>query len=72
MPALLAIWSQKKEDGKHHPVAYVSRSLVPSERNYPISELEMLAIVWAVKYFRTYLLYGANRPCILSLPTQHS
>ena len=41
-------------------MAYASRSLIPSERNYPISELETLAIVWAVKYFRTYLL---GHPC---------
>ena len=45
-----AILSQGQEDGKYHPVAYASRSLLPSERNYPISELETLVIVWAVKY----------------------
>lgn len=55
-----AILSQQQEDGKYHPVAYASRSLLPSERNYAISELETLAIVWAVKYFRTYLL---GHPC---------
>ena len=55
-----AILSQQQEDGKYHPVAYASRSLLPNERNYPISELETLAIVWAVKYFRTYLL---GHPC---------
>ena len=55
-----AILSQKQEDGKYHPIAYASRSLIPSEKNYPISELETLAIVWAVKYFRTYLL---GHPC---------
>jgi phospholipid-translocating ATPase len=55
-----AILSQQQEDGKYHPIAYASRSLIPSERNYPISELETLAIVWAVKYFRTYLL---GYPC---------
>ena len=54
------ILSQQQEDGKYHPVAYASRFLIPSERNYPISELETLAIVWAVKYFRTYLL---GHPC---------
>ena len=57
-----AILSQKQDDGKYHPVAYASRSLLPSERNYPISELETLAIVWAVKYFRTYLL---GHPCVV-------
>ena len=51
-----AILNQQQEDGKYHPVAYTSRSLIPSEQHYLISELETLAIVWAVKYFRTYLL----------------
>ena len=46
-----AVLSQKQSDGKYHPVAYASRSLQPNEKNYPISELETLAIVWAVKYF---------------------
>ena len=50
-----AVLSQKRSDGKYHPVAYASRSLQPNEKNYPISELETLAIVWAVKYFRAYL-----------------
>ena len=43
-------------DGMLHPIAYVSRSLDPSERNYGITELEMLAVVWAARYFRPYLL----------------
>ena len=39
-----------------HPVAYASRSLNPHEKNYAISELETLALVWAVKQFRAYIL----------------
>lgn len=37
-----------------HPIAYASRTLDPHEKNYGISELEILGLVWAVKYFRPY------------------
>ena len=55
-----AILSQEQEDGTIHPVAYASRSLDKHERNYGISELETLGLVWAVRYFRPYIL---GHPC---------
>ena len=45
-----------------HPIAYASCSLDKHERNYGISELETLGLVWAVWYFRPYLL---GHPCIV-------
>ena len=51
-----AVLSQKLEDGRLHPIAYVSRKLQPAEINYGITELETLGIVWAVKYFRSCLV----------------
>ena len=37
------------EDGKWHPVAFLSKSLSPVERNYGVHDTEMLAIVHALK-----------------------
>ena len=52
-----AVLAQRKPDQSVHPIAYASRTLLPHERNYGISELEGLGVVWAVKTFRHYL-YG--------------
>lgn len=42
------------------PVAFASRKLSPSERNYPIHQLEFLSLKWAiVEKFHDYL-YGAR------------
>ena len=49
------------EDGKWHPVAFLSKSLSPVERNYKIHDTEMLAIVRALKEWRHYL-EGAHHP----------
>ena len=38
------------------PVAYESRKLRPHELNYPTHDLELLAIVHALKMWRHYLL----------------
>lgn len=48
--ALGAVLSQ--ED---HAICYASRTLNEHELNYSTIEKELLAIVWAVKYFRPYL-----------------
>jgi len=54
-----AILSQYQDDNGLHPVAYASRSVFTSEANYAISDLETLAVVWAVTHFR-YYLHGHN------------
>ena len=52
-----AVLSQEQEDRSIRPIAFASRTLQPHEKNYGISELEALGVVWAVKHFRHYL-YG--------------
>ena len=54
-----AVLAQRREDGAITPIAYASRTLQQHERNYGITELEALGVVWAVKHFRHYL-YGSS------------
>lgn len=54
-----AVLNQEYPEGLR-PVAFASRKLSPSERNYPIHQLEFLALKWAVvNKFHDYL-YGAQ------------
>ncbi|KAG1445529.1 hypothetical protein G6F55_011924 [Rhizopus delemar] len=50
------ILTQLDENNHEHPIIYASRSLKSSEGNYGVSKLECLAVIWAVKLFRPYLL----------------
>ena len=67
IPGLGAVLSLKQEDSKLHPIAYASRALNQAEKNYGITELETLAVVWGITHFHSYL-YG-NRVRVL---TDHS
>lgn len=64
-----AILSQKQErDKRLHPVAFLSKSLSPPERNYDIYDKEMLAVVKALEYWRQYL-QGTRDP--IKILTDH-
>ena len=70
-----AVVAQKFEDGIVHPIAYASRTLQPHKRNYGVTELEALGVVWAVKNFCPYL-YGHEceslyRSRSLEVPIEH-
>ena len=58
-----AVLSQvSNEDGKWHPVAFMSKSLSSVERNYEIHDKEMLAIIRALQEWR-HFVEGATHQC---------
>jgi hypothetical protein len=61
--AIGATLAQDFSDGRH-PIAYFSKSLLPAERNYNIYDRELLAIIYAVKVYRHFLL-GAQQKFLI-------
>ena len=59
MDGLGGVLYQQHGDGLR-PVAFISRSLSPSKKNYPAHKLEFLALKWAVVDRLHDYLYGAS------------
>ena len=53
------VLSMEYEDGKWRPVAFLSKSLNKTERNYEIYNKEMLAVIRGLENWR-HLLEGAK------------
>jgi hypothetical protein len=53
--AIGAALLESQPDGSTRPVGFYSRSLLPAEKNYSVTEREALAAVWGVKQTRPYL-----------------
>jgi len=50
-----AVLSQLDDQGKEHPVSFLSRKLLDTETRWDIWELELAAVVWAVELCKHYL-----------------
>ncbi|ROT85906.1 hypothetical protein C7M84_004043 [Penaeus vannamei] len=46
----------QRHDGRYKPIAFASRKLNQAESNYSVTDLEALAVVWALKHFREIIL----------------
>ena len=44
------------KDKKYHAIAYASKTLIGPQLNYAITEKEIMAIVFAIDKFRSYLV----------------
>src|SRR6266704_2668375 len=64
--AVGATLMQRKEDGKKHPIGYFSATLNEAQRNYDIYDLELLAIVMALKNWRPLLAGSPHKIIIYS------
>ena len=52
-----AVISHVMDDGNEWPIAFASRTLLPSEKNYSQVEKEALSLIFGISKFHTYL-YG--------------
>jgi hypothetical protein len=53
--AIGAVLGQTK-DKKHHAIAYASKTLNSAQLNYATTKIELLAVVFAIDKFRSYLV----------------
>lgn len=54
--ALGAVLTQKDKEGTFRIISFASKSLTPTEKRYPQTQREALAVVWAAERYFYYLL----------------
>jgi len=60
------VLTQLDEEGKRHPVSFLSKTFSPAERNYQIYDQELLGIMRALEEWRHYLQGSPHPITILS------
>jgi hypothetical protein len=63
---IVAGLSQKLEDRKIHPCAFLPRKLSPAEFNYDVFDKDMLAIIYSLQKWRHYVLGTEHKTMIFS------
>jgi RNase H-like domain found in reverse transcriptase/Integrase zinc binding domain/Chromo (CHRromatin Organisation MOdifier) domain len=61
-----AVLTQLDGNGDRHPVAYLSKSFSPTERNYEIYDRELLAIIRALQEWRHYIQGSGHTTTVYS------
>ncbi len=51
-----AVLMQTDGAGKNHVIAFASPVLIPAEKNYSVTHLEILPVIWALKHFRDIIM----------------
>ena len=62
--AIGAVLQQEGEKGKLHPVAFLSRTLDATQRNWDIYDKELYAVVHALEIWRPYLVGNIHKTLI--------
>ena len=55
-----AVLMQEDDQGKDQVICYEAKTLLSTEKNYPTTEKECLAIMWAMQKFKHFLGGGQS------------
>ena len=61
-----AVLTQTDSNGDRHPVAFISKTFSPTERNYEIYDRELLSIIRALEEWRHYIMGSGHTTIVYS------